>query len=60
MLKMKVTIQIVSDEVPWDNNVIHGFEGLDVKPEEVDNLLGYLSQLKDPQDVDKNKKEIIT
>jgi hypothetical protein len=60
MLKMKVTIQIVSDDIPWDNNVIHGFEGLDVNPEDVDNLLGFLSQLQEPPEVDENKEAIIT
>ena len=60
MLKMRVTVQVVSDSLPWDNTVIHGFEDLDVEPGDVDNLLGFLSELQSPPDVDKNKRKIIT
>ena len=46
MLRMKVTVQVVNDEIPWTNSMIHSVEDLDITPDDVDNLLGFLSQLK--------------
>jgi len=46
-LNMKVTVQVVNTGVPWDNTVIHSVENLEVTETEIDQLLGFLMQIKE-------------
>lgn len=47
MLNMKVTVQVVNDSIPWDNTMIHSVEHLEVTETEIDQLLGFLMQIKE-------------
>ena len=47
MLNMKVTMQVVNDSIPWDNTMIHSVENLEVTETEIDQLLGFLMQIKE-------------
>lgn len=56
---MKVTMQVVNDSIPWDNSMIHSVEGLEVTEVEIDQLLGFLMQIKEGDVAEEEVKDKI-